>query len=93
MAIPADGTLARVAEREATSASAIQTQTDQFLTATQAADLLGIKPSTLAAWRCLRSDGPPFSKIGSAVRYRRGALIEWVQARTARSTGGVGNEQ
>lgn len=91
MAILADGTGARTAEREAVSASATQIQTDQFLTAAQAADLLGIRPSTLAAWRCLRSDGPPFSKIGSAVRYQRSALIEWVQARTARSTGGVAN--
>lgn len=93
MAIPANGTLARAAERAAASASATQIQIDQFLTAAQAADLLGIKPSTLAAWRCLRSDGPPFSKVGSAVRYRRSALIEWVQARTSRSTGGVSNEQ
>jgi len=57
-----------------------------FLNSSEAATLIGLRPCTLAAWRCLRSDGPPFVKIGSAVRYNRAALLEWAQARTHRST-------
>jgi len=57
-----------------------------FLNSAEAATLIGLQPCTLAAWRCLRTDGPPFVKIGSAVRYNRAALLDWAQARTHRST-------
>lgn len=57
-----------------------------FLNSVEAAILIGLQPCTLAAWRCLRTDGPPFVKIGSAVRYNRAALLDWAQARTHRST-------
>jgi len=60
---------------------------DVYLTSVHAAALLGLRASTLAAWRCLKSDGPPFVKIGSAVRYRRSALLAWAEARTHESTG------
>lgn len=59
-----------------------------FLTSAEAAALIGLQPCTLAAWRCLRSDGPPFVKIGSAVRYNRQVLLDWAQARTCQSTSG-----
>lgn len=63
-----------------------------FLTSAQAATLLGLKPCTLAAWRCLRSDGPPFVRMSSAVRYNRITLLNWAQARTQQSTGSVRKE-
>ena len=33
-----------------------------------------------------RGDGPPFVKIGRSVRYGEGALREWLQGQTRRST-------
>lgn len=35
----------------------------------QAAEILGVKVQTLAEWR-LNGRGPPFIKLGRAVRYR-----------------------
>ena len=52
----------------------------KLLKPSEVAESLGIKESTLEAWRC-RGGGPslPFVKIGHAVRYREtdvAALIE-----------------
>jgi hypothetical protein len=57
-----------------------------YLSPTAAAALIGLRSSTLAAWRCCRSDGPPFVKLGASVRYQRSALLDWVAARTRVST-------
>ena len=51
-----------------------------------AAKYLGIAPRTLANWRCA-GDGPPFYRIGSAIRYRLNDLDEWLAARRFRNTG------
>ena len=60
---------------------------DCYITPQVAASLIGLRPSTLAAWRCCRSDGPPFVKMGASVRYQRSALLDWAKARTRVSTG------
>lgn len=49
------------------------------LTTEQAAQLLGLKPSTLEIWRC-RGDGPAYLKIGRAVRYHREDLETFLRA-------------
>ncbi|MFW5453763.1 helix-turn-helix transcriptional regulator [Thioalkalivibrio sulfidiphilus] len=55
------------------------------LTTEQAAELLGLKRTTLEAWRC-RGGGPQFIKLGRAVRYRQADLEEWIESRTRTST-------
>jgi predicted site-specific integrase-resolvase len=46
-----------------------------FLTSAEAADLLSVKPQTLAVWRMTGRVDLPFTKIGpKAVRYRKGDL-------------------
>jgi len=44
-----------------------------------------ISKSTLTKWR-LRGYGPPFAKLGSAVRYDTDKFDAWVEAQTRRST-------
>lgn len=56
-----------------------------FLDTVQAAKRLGLKKSTLDTWRC-RGDGPPFVKMGRAVRYRTADLERWVESRVMRNT-------
>jgi hypothetical protein len=60
---------------------------NRMLTTAEAANLLGLQPCTLAAWR---EDGSQpdlsFSKFGKAVRYRYGDLIGFIEARRASST-------
>lgn len=52
-----------------------------LLSETQAADLLQVSPGTLSVWRSTGRYALPFVKIGSRVRYRRGALQDWVDSR------------
>lgn len=58
---------------------------DHLLTQQQAADVLGVKPSTLERWRFV---GHPLSfvKVGRLVRYRRSAIEEYLTQRTHSST-------
>jgi excisionase family DNA binding protein len=52
-----------------------------LLTEQQAADLLQVSTRTLQAWRCGRI-GPPFSRIGRLIRYRRSELLAWIASRS-----------
>jgi predicted DNA-binding transcriptional regulator AlpA len=53
-----------------------------FLDTPAVAALLGLSPKTLESLRVTRPhDGPPFLRIGRAVRYSRSALNEWLAAR------------
>ncbi|MBE0658274.1 MAG: helix-turn-helix domain-containing protein [Bryobacteraceae bacterium] len=49
----------------------------EYLKDTAAARLINISVASLRRWRLLRQ-GPPFRKIGSAVRYPRTELLAWV---------------
>ena len=49
----------------------------------QVASALSLSVASVRRWRLLRQ-GPPYVKIGSAVRYERRELLEWV-ARQRRS--------
>ena len=63
----------------------METANMDYLTTRQAADALGLKPSTLEAWR-VRGDGPKFGKFGRAVRYRADDLQAWAESRLRDST-------
>ena len=56
----------------------------EHFTTEQAAEYLGVSPGWLANARC-RGDGPPFYKLGRAVRYVRTTLDGWVREREVRS--------
>lgn len=54
------------------------TENDPILRANAAAELLGLKPRTLANWRSKRI-GPEFIKLGThAVGYRKSALDKFL---------------
>lgn len=61
----------------------------ELLTNQQTAALLGISPITLEIWRH-RGKGPIFIKFGdrpqSPVRYKRAAVVQWVEGQSFSST-------
>ena len=56
--------------------------TPELLTRQQCAEILGLKPQTLAAWACI--NGPerdlPVIKIGRLARYRREDIAAFIEA-------------
>ena len=54
----------------------------QFLTRTEAAAYLGIKPQTLAVWATTHRYALPYTKIGRAVRYKLRDLDRFISRRT-----------
>ena len=56
-------------------------ETDYFNTL-EAANFLGVKPETLEVWRCTKRYDIPYIKIGSLVRYKKSALLQWMESRT-----------
>ncbi len=66
-------------------ASVVASGLDAALTETQAAELLAVSVRTLQAWRT-RGGGPPYVKIGRAVRYQRRALAMFQEQHTVTST-------
>ena len=57
----------------------------ELLTPKEAAHLLKVSESWLAKAR-MRGDGPPFIKIGRAIRYSEAALLQWMKAHQHLST-------
>ena len=53
---------------------------DTYLTKSQAAAELGVTDRTLNRWHTERI-GPPRTKIGARIYYRREAVAEWVRNR------------
>lgn len=53
----------------------------------QAAQILGVKVSTLSVWRSTGRYNLPFLKVGRLVRYRVSGLAEFLARRTADHTG------
>lgn len=51
----------------------------------EAARILGISVRTLQTWR-VTGGGPPFVKVGAAVRYNPDRLADWLEARTVSNT-------
>lgn len=64
----------------------MQERNDRLLTSKEVAALLRVSPLTLAAWRHRRT-GPPYSKLGCAVRYDWEAVRDWVEKCGVRSVG------
>jgi excisionase family DNA binding protein len=54
---------------------------DALLTEDEAAESLRISVRTLQAWR-LKAAGPPFVRVGRAIRYRRGDIQAWIRLNT-----------
>jgi predicted DNA-binding transcriptional regulator AlpA len=52
----------------------------RLLTDVQVAEIVGLAPATLRKMR-LASGGPPFRKIGSAVRYELHEVEAWIRSR------------
>lgn len=55
----------------------------------QAADVLGVRPNTLAVWRSTGRYNLPYLKVGRLVKYRISDLAEFLASRTASHTGEV----
>jgi predicted DNA-binding transcriptional regulator AlpA len=55
------------------------------------ADRLNLSVRTLQAWRT-RGDGPPFVKLGRAVRYNPGVVDAWLATRARSHTADPGPE-
>jgi predicted DNA-binding transcriptional regulator AlpA len=55
---------------------------DVLMTEAEASEVAGLSKHTLKSWRLNDGDGPPSVKVGStAVRYRAGALRQWLASR------------
>jgi predicted DNA-binding transcriptional regulator AlpA len=52
-----------------------------MLRESEAARLLAVSAETLGAWRQARK-GPPYTRLGSAIRYPEAALLRWVELQT-----------
>jgi len=63
----------------------IEIDGEQLLTTEQAAGFLNRPARTLEDWR-YTGGGPPYVKMGRAVRYRASDLLEWVDDRVVQST-------
>jgi predicted DNA-binding transcriptional regulator AlpA len=66
---------------------------DALLTEVEAAQFLALSVRTLQSWR-VKGCGPLFVRAGRAVRYRRSAIADWIEAHTVSATrnklGGAG---
>lgn len=54
----------------------------KLLTQEEAADRLGISPTTLATWRCTRRYPLAFVKVGRMVRYDPAEITRFIESRT-----------
>lgn len=59
--------------------------TDTLLDEKQAAEFLGVKPSSLQVWRSARRYDLAYIKVGRCVRYRKSALVAFLDSRTVRA--------
>lgn len=59
----------------------------KMLTTEQAAEYLGLKPSTLTNWRSTGRYPIPFVKVGGNTRYRKADLDKFLEQRTIAHTG------
>jgi len=58
----------------------------KMLKTADVAEMLGVSASTLAVWRCRGRDGPPYTKVGSRVRYSLEGVEDWIERNTFNST-------
>lgn len=55
---------------------------DPLISEAETAALLDVKPGTLQVWRCTKRYPLPYVKVGRLVRYRRSAVIAFLESRT-----------
>lgn len=53
-----------------------------MLTRKEAAAFLGLAPVTLEGWARKQNAGPPYVKLGKAVRYRKEDLVAFIEDST-----------
>lgn len=58
---------------------------DELLTTIEVAALLGLKPGTLENWRAV-GKGPPFRRLGAAIRYAMADVRAWVEGQPLETT-------
>ena len=58
-----------------------------LLDSNEAAEYLGLRRTTLEAWRC-RGGGPRFVKLSRLVKYRRADLDAFIESRIRSNTSG-----
>jgi len=63
-------------------ATSIAVDQSSLLTREQAAEYLGVKAQTLAAWASQKRYALPMIRVGRSIRYRRADLDRWLDART-----------
>ncbi len=51
---------------------------NKLITRTEAAEILGLKPSTLSAWACLKTHELPYVRIGSRAMYRISDIEDFI---------------
>ena len=55
-------------------------ETEVLLTSKEVAERTKLSEQTLRKWRMLKTGpGPPFRKLGRAVRYVEAELVEWME--------------
>ena len=55
---------------------------EPLLTEVQTAEFLGVKPQTLACWRCTKRYGLRYVKVGRAIRYMQSDVSQFLADRT-----------
>lgn len=55
----------------------------------QAAEYLGISPTTLSIWRCTKRYAIPYIRVGNRIRYRKEDLDAWLASRAVGATQGA----
>jgi excisionase family DNA binding protein len=58
---------------------------DALLSTEEAAPLLGVTPGTLEVWRTTKRYPLPYIKCGSKVRYRKSAILQFLESRTVKA--------
>jgi predicted DNA-binding transcriptional regulator AlpA len=56
----------------------------QLLDTNQAAEFLGLSPTTLTTWRCQQRYDLPYVKVGGHVRYDERDLLAFIESRKVR---------
>jgi len=80
--------MARAMPRKTEDAESLESTVnnrERLLMVSEAADILRLSQSWLAKSR-MRGDGPPFVKIGRAIRYRESSLVQWLKSNQRQST-------
>lgn len=73
-------------DRRSTDETAALAVLDPLLSCSEVAHWLNTTPGQLSQWR-FHGEGPPFIKLGRAVRYRRSDVEGWLDANTRQQTG------